>query len=100
MAPLTTDLRNQLARAIQTARCEAEAGARKALESLAVHLGKAHDSMGAADRELRGRLRAHGRQEAVVTEHPRRGVEPRARSVIMPPLAIETTQRQARMSVN
>jgi hypothetical protein len=62
VAPLTIDLRNQLARAIQAARREGEAGARKALESLAVHLGKAHDSMGAAERALRGRLRAHGKQ--------------------------------------
>jgi len=62
MAPLHVDLRNQLARAIQEARREGEAGARKALQSLAVHLGKAHDSMDAAGRILRGRLRAHGKQ--------------------------------------
>ena len=62
MAPLHVDLRNQLARAIQEARREGEAGARKALQSLAVHLGKAHDSMDAAGRSLRGRLRAHGKQ--------------------------------------
>ena len=62
MAPLPVDLRNQLARAIQEARREGEAGARKALQSLAVHLGKAHDSMDAAGRSLRGRLRAHGKQ--------------------------------------
>jgi len=64
MAPLPVDLRNQLARAIQEARREGEAGARKALQSLAVHLGKAHDSMDAdpAARALRGRLRAHGKQ--------------------------------------
>lgn len=75
MATLTIDLRNQLARAIQTARREAEAGARKALESLAVHLGKAHDSMDAADRALRGRLRAHGRQLGDV-----RAAEPQSRN--------------------
>jgi hypothetical protein len=62
MAPLHVDLRNQLARAIQEARREGEAGARKALQSLAVHLGKAHDSMDIAGRSLRGRLRAHGKQ--------------------------------------
>ncbi len=62
MAPLPVDLRNQLARAIQEARREGEAGARHALQSLAVHLGKAHDSMDAAARSLRGRLRAHGKQ--------------------------------------
>jgi hypothetical protein len=62
MAPLPVDLRSQLGRAIQEARREGEAGARNALQSLAVHLGKAHDSMGAAARSLRGRLRAHGKQ--------------------------------------
>lgn len=62
MPPLSVDLRNQLARAIQEARREVEAGARYALQSLAVHLGKAHDSMDAAARALRGRLRAHGKQ--------------------------------------
>ena len=62
MAPLHVDLRNQLARAIQEARREGEAGARKALQSLAVHLRKAHDSMDTAGRSLRGRLRAHGKQ--------------------------------------
>jgi hypothetical protein len=62
MAPLPVDLRNQLARAIQEARREGEAGARNALQSLAVHLGKAHDSMNATARSLRGRLRAHGKQ--------------------------------------
>jgi hypothetical protein len=62
MAPLPIDLRNQLARAIQNARREAEEGARKALQSLAVDLAKAHDSMDKPTRDLRGRLRAHGKQ--------------------------------------
>jgi Eco57I restriction-modification methylase len=64
MAPLSVDLRNQLARTIQAARRAAESGARKAIESLAVHLAKAHDSMDADAhaRKLRGRLRAHGKQ--------------------------------------
>jgi len=62
MAPLPVVLRNQLAKAIQDARRESEAGARSALQSFAVHLGKAHDSMEASARSLRGRLRAHGKQ--------------------------------------
>lgn len=62
MAPLSVDLRNQLARAIQDARREGQAGASSELRSLAVHLGKAHDSMEAPARTLRGRLRAHGKQ--------------------------------------
>ena len=62
MAPLSVDLRNQLARTIQAARRDAEPGARKAIESLAVHLAKAYDSMDADARKLRGRLRAHGKQ--------------------------------------
>ena len=62
MASLPVELRNQLARAIQDARRGAEAGARKALESLAVHLPKAHESMDRRARDLRARLRAHARQ--------------------------------------
>ncbi|MGH3118909.1 MAG: hypothetical protein ACRDQ2_17705, partial [Gaiellales bacterium] len=74
MATLTIDLRNQLARAIQNARREGESGARKALESLAVHLGKSHDSMDGSERALRGRLRAHGKQLGDV-RHPTRDTQ-------------------------
>src|SRR5688572_21966704 len=71
MALLSVDLRNQLARTIQAARRDAEAGAGKAIQSLAVHLAKAHDSMdGDPDaRDLRTRLRAHGKQLGDV-RHP------------------------------
>lgn len=64
MGALSVAVRNQLARAIQNARREAEAGARRAVEALGVHLGKAPDWMdGQAEKlELRRRLRAHGRQ--------------------------------------
>jgi len=62
MAPLPTDLRNQLERAVKNARREAEAGARNALESLAVGRHEPHGSMPPEERTLRNRLRAHGRQ--------------------------------------
>ena len=61
-AVLATDLRNQLAKAIQEARLVAEAGARKALEGLAVDRARAHASMEPERVTLRTRLRAHGRQ--------------------------------------
>ena len=62
MPPLSTELRNRLAKVIQAARREAEAGARKALDALAVHHHEPHGSMGTEERALRNRLRAHGRQ--------------------------------------
>ncbi len=62
MPSLSTELRNRLAKAIQAARREAEAGARKALETLAVHHHEPHSSMGPGEQLLRRRLRAHGRQ--------------------------------------
>ena len=62
MDPLPVDIRNQLARAVQAARRAGEAGVRKALEILAVGDARAHESMSAEDRDLRRRLRAHGRQ--------------------------------------
>ena len=60
--PLSTDLRNQLGRTIAAARREAEAGARRALESLAVGQTKPHESMSPVEQTLRNRLRARGRQ--------------------------------------
>ncbi len=60
--PLPNDLRNQLGRAIAAARREAESGARKALEALAVDHHEPHGSMSATQRALRNRLRARGRQ--------------------------------------
>ena len=59
---LSSDLRNQLARAIQSARRAGEDGAWKALAALAVGDREAHDGMPGAARQLRRRLRAHGRQ--------------------------------------
>jgi hypothetical protein len=62
VAPLATDLRKQLESVIQQARREAELGARRALESLAVDRHEPHGSMTPAERALRNKLRAHGRQ--------------------------------------
>ena len=61
-APLSPSLRKQLERAIVSARDVAEAGARAALESLAVHEREPYRHMSAEQRALRNRLRAHGRQ--------------------------------------
>ena len=62
MPALSTALRNQLAGVIKQARSEAEAGARNALEFLAVSHYEPHGSMTPDERGLRNRLRAHGRQ--------------------------------------
>ena len=61
-APLSPSLRKQLERAIVSARDAAEAGARAALESLAVHEREPYRHMSAEQRALRNRVRAHGRQ--------------------------------------
>ena len=60
--PLSTNLRNQLERAIISARDVAETGARVALESLAVHEREPYRHMSPEQRAPRKRLRAHGRQ--------------------------------------
>ncbi|NLE43796.1 MAG: SAM-dependent DNA methyltransferase, partial [Chloroflexi bacterium] len=62
MASLDRTLRRGLENTVKQARRVAEAGARKALESLAVHHHEPHSSMSAEQRALRNRLRAHGRQ--------------------------------------
>ena len=62
MAHLPTDLRSQLEKVIKAARREAEAGARNALQSLAVDHHEYHSSMSPDERSLRNRLRAHARQ--------------------------------------
>ena len=59
---LAVELRKRLERAIADAREIAEAGARAALEALAVHLREPYEHMNAEERGLRRRLRAHGRQ--------------------------------------
>ncbi len=62
MPLLTAELRKQLEAVIKEARRVAEPGARRALEALAVGHHEPHGSMSPAERELRNRLRAHGRQ--------------------------------------
>ncbi len=62
MTPLSPDLRNLLAGTIRQARRESEAGARKALRSLAVDRADPFGSMSPADRSFRSRLRRRGRQ--------------------------------------
>lgn len=62
MPTLPTDLRNKLERVVIDARDAAEAGARDALESLAVHHHEPYPHMKPAQRELRNHLRARARQ--------------------------------------
>ena len=62
MASLSSVLRNLLDAAVKTARQEAEKGARKALQTLAVDRHEPFGSMGVEERVLRNRLRARGRQ--------------------------------------
>ncbi len=62
MAPLSSDQRKLLEKAIISARQSAEAGAKNALEMLAVDRHEPHASMSTEDRALRNRLRARGRQ--------------------------------------
>ncbi len=62
MKTLSTDYRRQLERTVIEARDVAEAGARVALEALAVHHHEPYDHMGTEERTLRRRLRAHARQ--------------------------------------
>ena len=62
MNVLAVELRKRLERAISNAREVAEAGARAALEALAVHLRAPYEHLNPEERSLRRRLRAHGRQ--------------------------------------
>ena len=62
MTSLSSELRNRLDAAVKTARQEAEKGARKALQTLAVDRHAPFGSMGVEERVLRNRLRARGRQ--------------------------------------
>lgn len=68
MPTLATDLRNRLERVVIEARDAAEAGARAALETLAVHHHEPYPHMKPAQRELRNRLRARARQLGDVQE--------------------------------
>lgn len=62
MHTLATDLRNKLERVVIEARDLAEAGARAALEALAVHHYEPYPHMKEAQRDLRNQLRARSRQ--------------------------------------
>ena len=59
MKTLSTELRRQLERTVDEARDIAEAGARGALEALAVHHHEPYGHMSGEQRTLRNRLRAH-----------------------------------------
>ena len=71
MPELATPLRNQLRKVILDARRVAEAGAQKALQSLAVERHESHGSMSLEERTLRNRLRARGRQLGDVRDRQR-----------------------------
>ena len=62
MKTLSTEFRRQLERTVIEARDVAEAGARVALEALAVQHHEPYSHMGTDQRTLRRRLRAHARQ--------------------------------------
>lgn len=62
MATLSRDLRRELERTVIKARRTAEDGARKTIESLAVHNDKPWPTLSDEQKRLRVRLRAHGRQ--------------------------------------
>ena len=69
MASLSSELRNRLDAAVKSARQEAEKGARKALQTLAVDRHEPFRSMSVEERALRNRLRARGRQLGDVQNH-------------------------------
>ena len=62
MSTLSTELRNKLERTIVNAREVAEAGAKAALEALAVHHHEPYGHMSPDERKLRNHLRARARQ--------------------------------------
>lgn len=62
MATLSREFRRELERTVIKARRVAEDGARKAIESLAVHNDKPWAASSEEQKRLRVRLRAHGRQ--------------------------------------
>ena len=62
MKTLSTEFRRQLERTVIEARNVAEAGARVALEAIAVHHHEPYEHMASGRRTLRHRLRAHARQ--------------------------------------
>ena len=62
MASLSSELRNRLDDTVKSARQEAEKGARKALQTLAVDRHEPFGSMSVEERALRNRLQARGQQ--------------------------------------
>ncbi|MGI6162848.1 MAG: Eco57I restriction-modification methylase domain-containing protein [Bacillota bacterium] len=62
MSVLSVEQRNELERVVAEARDVAEAGARAALEALAVHHYEPYSHMSVEDRKFRNRLRARARQ--------------------------------------
>jgi hypothetical protein len=62
MQTLQRELRKELERTVREARRTAEEGARRALEQLAVHHHEPWTTLSPEQRQLRNRLRAHGRQ--------------------------------------
>ena len=62
MAVLPSDLRNHLENTVKAARRQAEAAARAALERLTVGNAEPGGHLSVEERQLRNRLRAHGRQ--------------------------------------
>jgi hypothetical protein len=62
MAALLRELRKDLERAVILARRAAVEGAEKAVMALAVHEARPYGAMSEAQKKLRNRLRAHGRQ--------------------------------------
>ncbi len=62
MQPLDKTLRNKLERTVKEARCIAEAAARAVLEQLGVGESAPFSHLSESERELRRKLRAHGRQ--------------------------------------
>jgi len=79
MASLPRELRKDLANKVISARRIAEEGARKVVESLAVHSNAPWESMSPAEKKLRNRLRAHGRQ--LGDERDQKGVQSISRLV-------------------
>jgi hypothetical protein len=73
MSSLPTPLRRQLESAIKQARTIAESGARKALETLAVHEPDPYPHMNEAQRDLRRKLRAQAKQLGDGESRARRG---------------------------
>ena len=70
MASLSSELRNRLDAAVKSARQEAEKGARKALQTLAVDRHEPFGSMSVEERAFRNRIRVRGRQLGDARDKP------------------------------